>query len=564
MSGIGKIGIADLGIGQVIKHNKLTVPLNQREYSWTEKEVVDLFDDLQKSIDRSEPNYFLGTIALTGTDPGEPEVTDGQQRLATTTILLSAMRDYFVAQDDVFNAEVIERNYLTIEDQEARKWVPRLTMNIDDREFFGNQIATRPGDAKRKKRPKGASNERIESAISLAKDRIAKITGTYSKVADQTKRLTHWMKFVTNQALVIALTLPSDLDAFRMFETLNDRGLKTSQVDIIKNYLFREAARKMSVVQPVWSRMIGILDSLDIEEVALVYLRHFLITLHGASRERELYEKVEGSVSGATAAVEFIGKLDESAVDYAAILSPDHRKWNTYPRSIINSIRTLRELRVVQIRPLMLAVATRFEPREAERAFKAFVSWTVRFLIAGGGRGGTLDEHYGRVAREVGTGKATTTMQLERLLIEIIPNDAAFEESFSGAKVSKNYLARYYLRALELKLKGDKEPEWIPNEDAAINLEHIIPENPGNNWPHVSRDQAEALLTRLGNMALLQASKNSVEGNASFPQKAKSFKQSAYILTSEIAKENGWDGSHIDKRQKRLAKLAVQTWPIRH
>jgi uncharacterized protein with ParB-like and HNH nuclease domain len=64
--------------------------LNQREYSWEEKQVAELFQDFSKAISGHKSSYFLGTIVLT--QPGEevPEVADGQQRLATTTILLAA------------------------------------------------------------------------------------------------------------------------------------------------------------------------------------------------------------------------------------------------------------------------------------------------------------------------------------------------------------------------------------------------------------------------------------------------------------------------------------------
>src|SRR5215213_7927157 len=108
-----RIDIKDLGIGLVLKQHTLSVPLNQREYSWTEKEVTDLFDDLQKAIDDKEDIYFLGTIALTGSNPHVPQVTDGQQRLATTMILLTAMRDYYRDNGDEWNANWIHREFLS-------------------------------------------------------------------------------------------------------------------------------------------------------------------------------------------------------------------------------------------------------------------------------------------------------------------------------------------------------------------------------------------------------------------------------------------------------------------
>ena len=148
-------------------------------------------------------------------------------------------------------------------------------------------------------------------------------------------------------------------------------------------------------------------------------------------------------------------------------------------------------------------------------------------------------------------------------LIEIIPKDAEFEEAFAIARVSKSYLIRYYLRALELKKAGDKEPEWIPNDDQVINLEHVLPENPGANWPNIDDDTAQSFYSRIGNLVLLQASKNSLIGNSKLEDKCGVLKDSTYTLTKEVGRMKTWGTAEISARQKRLATLAVETWPIK-
>ncbi|MEJ7759561.1 MAG: hypothetical protein WKF55_08190 [Gemmatimonadaceae bacterium] len=60
-----------------------------------------------------------------------------------------------------------------------------------------------------------------------------------------------------------------------------------------------------------------------------------------------------------------------------------------------------------------------------------------------------------------------------------VPSDALFMTAFAEARVSANNLARYYLRALELQIKEEKEPSYVPdNEETVITLEHVLPENP--------------------------------------------------------------------------------------
>ena len=169
-----------------------------------------------------------------------------------------------------------------------------------------------------------------------------------------------------------------------------------------------------------------------------------------------------------------------------------------------SSIRTMNTLQVQQIRPLMLSVATHFEKTQAEKAFRLFVSWTVRFLIAGGGRGGQLEAAYCSSAQKVSEGKITTAKELAKEMADFVPSNAEFKNEFAVARVSKSHLARYYLRALELKLMNDPEPEFIPNDDFVINLEHILPENPGKNWSGIDPDTAVAVYKRLGNLGFVK------------------------------------------------------------
>ena len=362
---------------------------------------------------------------------------------------------------------------------------------------------------------------------------------------------------------VVVLRVPDHLNAFVMFETLNDRGLKASQADLIKNYLLRLCGVDyMSEGQQKWAKMRAILESIGQGDITVTYLHHLLITKLGPTKEREVLDKVRTLASSRSKALEFLEEGAESADDYAALFNPGATKWNEYGTSTRKHLMTInRDLRVEQIRPLMFAVARYFSAKEAKKAFRLFVCWSVRFLIVGG-RGGLLDRNYSLRAQEI-SGKVIDNSAKLSKAMDIVPSDALFETAFSEARISQDFIARYLLRALELKAKSEPEPENIPNdEENVINVEHILPEHPANNWPGIDKDTASALYKRLGNMVLMQASKNSLIGNSAFSEKRKVLKNSAFILTSEVAGESKWETKQIKDRQARLAKLAVETWPI--
>jgi uncharacterized protein with ParB-like and HNH nuclease domain len=139
-----QIAFEQTGLGSVLKHNQLVVPPNQREYAWSDRQVTQLFQDFAKAINDGEQGYFLGTIVTIPRVHGALEVVDGQQRLATTAILLAAIRDYLKGKEDVL-VESINNEFLTGIDRIKRARVPRLKLNIDDNDLFGWIITRNPG-----------------------------------------------------------------------------------------------------------------------------------------------------------------------------------------------------------------------------------------------------------------------------------------------------------------------------------------------------------------------------------------------------------------------------------
>jgi uncharacterized protein with ParB-like and HNH nuclease domain len=556
------------GIGSLLKVGRLKVPVNQREYSWEDKQINDLFQDFSNAIRKGQSAYFLGTIVVSTGTKNVPEVVDGQQRISTTSILLAAIRDFYFEKNEKMLQESIDNDFLFTIDRVQKDRVAKLSLNVDDNEYFKNRIIAPPKNKERiSQQQKKESHKRILLAAQKAEELIQDI------VKGQNQRntndiLNEWVEFIENKATIIHVTVPDEMNAFMMFETLNDRGLKTSQADLVKNYLFREADDRISEAQQKWSKMISTLETLGIEDIVMTYLRHLVITLFGSTREKDIFTKIESEVSGRTKSIAFLGQLADYADSYAAVLTPTHPKWNNYPSQIPDAINVFRELKVQQIRPLMLAVAQHFDPKEAEIAFRSFICWTVRFLISGGMRGGQLEEAYASKAHEVANGNIKTTKDLLKALSNVIPTDGEFQAAFSTARVSQHYLARYYLRAIEAHIRKEtKQPELKPVQDTTIvNLEHILPQEPASNWSHIDSETSEEYTKRIGNLTLMKAKTNVDSGNASFQCKRAEFKKSQMLLNKHIYnstdKQTKWGPNEINDRQKKLAEFAVKTWPL--
>jgi hypothetical protein len=111
--------------------------------------------------------------------------------------------------------------------------------------------------------------------------------------------------------------------------------------------------------------------------------------------------------------------------------------------------------------------------------------------------------------------------------------------------------------------KGEATPWFIPNDDKqVINLEHILPQAPQQDWAHFNEEELRIYTRRIGNMALLLAKSNSDLANNDFQAKKAVYKESPYELTRMIAQNSVWTKDEITSRQRSLADLALKAWPL--
>lgn len=567
---MSNLSFEDSGIASALTQHRLIVPVNQRSYKWEAEHVEDLFTDLENAQNSGDSEYFLGTMVFTRKSLNELEVADGQQRLATIIILLAAFRDYLY--NDLSQKELvghIRQKYLAPYDPETDQLRSLLTLNTEDNAFFQRRIICDPDNAARLNSTDDSklSHERINTAAEIAKKWVYKITNTQ----DQTQRIKNiksWLAYLRDSARVILVTVPDQGKAFKIFETLNDRGLKLSQVDLLKNHLYAqaEAGKRFEDARRPWDEMIGALEASGYEDLTLDYIRQMWISYHGYTKEADLYDDIKDYTKSPAVAISFTGELSGNVVSYTALLNPSHPIWKDRAQQTDGTARCINvivnSLRVDRIRPLLLSILAKFNKKNTELAFRLCVSWTVRFLIVGGIGSGTIEQFYAAAAKKIRNGEIPNPISLAAEMKKHVPTNEEFKDSFSRTSVSRPYLARYYLRCLEQQQRGESSPALAADDNPEqIDLEHVIPQKPSDKWK-LSEDERKLLVTRIGNLALLEKIPNSKLRSAGFDEKKAVYRKSSQILTQAIAKEVRWSADEINKRQENLAKLVIKTWPI--
>jgi hypothetical protein len=112
----------------------------------------------------------------------------------------------------------------------------------------------------------------------------------------------------------VKITAPSERDAFRLFETLNDRGLALSAADLIKNKLFSRCEEELDDAIESWSNLLLLTKDDDVVN----FLRSYWIAFEGFARKRGLYDLYKNRIDqmGSTEATLFVLDLEDVAKSY--------------------------------------------------------------------------------------------------------------------------------------------------------------------------------------------------------------------------------------------------------
>ena len=492
-------------------------------------------------------------------------VVDGQQRLATSLILLAAIRDFFDTVDPD-RARKFERAYVLDTPYKATEPVPHLYLNEKDHAYFFKRVLLPSSDPQRKageaaKKPVRQSHQRINRAANIAKERVDSIARQHKKTQFQLEALDQWITFLDKSAHVIWVTVPDESSAYVIFETMNDRGLELSATDLIKNYLLgRAGSARIEQVKTNWHTMTGAIETIAEAEIVKTFVRQYWISQYGVVRTSEFFNALKEKKQSELEVVSFSDELAAAAARYVPLLNSTHAFWNEYPPEARKAVATLDILGLVQTRPLLLAVMDKFAADQIASVFSSVVSWAVRLLISGKQGSGALETVYGNAAKEVTDGKLGNAAAVAAKIRPSIPTDDQFALDFATARVSKVDVARYYLRAMEQAAKGDSEAYLVPND--ATSLEHIMPEKLYQEWPNITPQEHEEFVSRIGNLALLTPGINSKLSSKGFDEKKATYASADLILTKDIAACSQWGAKEIEDRQKKLASIAVKTWPI--
>lgn len=542
------------------------VPRFQRDYSWTDDEWDDLWQDLAATIAGVEPVHYMGYLVLQSMDSKNFDVIDGQQRLATLSVMILAVLDAlqklidsgFEVENNRKRIDQLRNTYIGFLDPVTLITQPKLHLNRNNDSFYQDYLIPLR-DLPR--RGLTTTNARLRSAFEWFSERIR---ASRDKYADG-RSLAQLIDLASDRLLFTVITVTDELNAFKVFETLNSRGVRLSPTDLLKNYLFSIVDRgkpggisdEINILERRWEALIERLGAESFPE----FLRVHWNSRQPFVREADLFKTIRDATPGKEQVFELIRGMEDDLNVFVALSNHEDPLWTDEQR------QSIYELRLFNVRkpwPFLLAAFRRFQDQEFAALLCACSVISFRNSVIGGVPSAEQERAYNSAALKISTGEVTTVSAALRELSRIYVSDKQFEAAFAEKDLrttsSRNSrIARYILFQLEKQVSGAA----YDSESRKYSLEHVLPENFELGWEAFSDQAAAESVYRLGNLALLEATPNRAIGNAGFEIKSPIYAQSPFLLTREIAEENvDWDPDRIAVRQRRLAKLAKTVWRI--
>ena len=532
------------------------VPPFQRDYSWDKEEWEDLWLDIMGLDD--EGDHYMGYVVLQETKESKNFlIIDGQQRITTISILIIAAVKLLKDRGDFERAELIRNSYLSYKEPASLIYRTKLKLNRNNDYVYASQILQlQIPQYTASLKP---SEKRLISAYKYFLSELTKFF-----INDTSENIAGFIsKKIDEKLFFTSITVGDDIDAYKVFETLNARGVKLSTADLLKNYLFSKvfsrAEGELESLEKKWYRINDLLGKTDITN----YIRHFWNSRHYPSeRKATLFKVIKKKVFDYESSISLINDLDFSVVIYSALTNHDSEIWSQDQSKYISEINILE---VSQCFPLLMVSKQKLNDVEFTKLLRDIVNLSFRYNTIGGQNPNELERVYGKASVSVFNNEITTAKELfQNFLKDVYIDDNSFKNDFKNKQINTNkynLLTKYILSKLEVEY-GGIEPVLTSKD---VTIEHILPQNPDDLWSvNFQNVDVQDYIFRIGNLTLLELNKNKEAARKSFDEKQILFSGSSFKLSNEKINYEVWNVSSISSRQTEMSNRAATIWKINY
>jgi uncharacterized protein with ParB-like and HNH nuclease domain len=576
------------------KQVRYFIPKYQRKYTWGKENLELLFDD----IDESSGGHFLGSIICINTqkdsyeDPNL-ELVDGQQRTTTISLLYLALYSYLKAympnDDDDARLELLSlKNKIVLKNKLPRLTPSQTDSNLDDYNWIFHEAIGSDGVTKQMKKPKYIGLRLMNKAYDYFCDRLHekdendKPVFSYDKAKELLKKL--------NSATIVKIDVSTHSDAFTLFETLNNRGVPLSAVDLIKNKLLGKLDKQSDGIEidSNFNRWNSVVNNLSDEyKIQERFLRQFYNAFKNEpsievkrtpkalkSNLIKIYEElIDRDANGILEMLEECSEIYHNNIDY------DN---NENSKKLIYALRNLENVNGADAYMLLMFLDKKFgiNPDQKIQVIDLLCKYFIRRNVTDYPNTRNLTNYFIEIIEELNKIEFFTFEKTKEIFLKLgrPADDKLFSEKLRGDVYDENVGAvRYILSSIELSEtqtdeiytnfyeRDKKKFKWT--------IEHILPqgENIPKEWvqmiangdDNLAKEIKTKLVHKLGNLTL--TAYNSKLSNMSFERKKtrqQDGKNIGYLnglwLNEKLKDEDSWTADDIKVRTELLVDKALK------
>ncbi|GAA8235094.1 DUF262 and DUF1524 domain-containing protein [Helicobacter pylori] len=544
---------------KVNQKNQLVIPIYQRLYSWEKEQCKQLWDDIIKIGGDDKMNgHFIGSIlyVLDGNKHSDNAllIIDGQQRLTTITLLLTALRDHLNDEDEFlekFSCQKIQDHYLINSDKDGDKKF-RLILSESDKDTLLSLID------KDRRKPSEPSSKIVEN-FKLFEEWVSQNTDKLETIFKGLDKL---------MIVEIALEKGKD-DPHLIFESMNSKGMELTQTDLIRNYIVMETEteKQENFYNKYWRAMEE--EFKQDKKLFDRFVRHYLtIKTREIPNINKVYVELKDYRQKKGIGIEDLLKDLQKYCGYFCQIAFKKEADKDLNKDLNKALSFLVDLDMDVIYPLLLELYSDYSDgvlskNDFKRSIALIESYLCRRAVCGLGTN-SLNKVFPSFTRHIQ--KDEYFKSLEKHFGSLtkgqrFPNDDEFRSSFITIDFYNKFKKKTKCFLERLENFDTKEPV----DTQKCTTEHIMPQkltkelerDLGENFQEIHNKY----LHTIGNLTL--TGYNQEYSNKSFQEKRdmeKGFKQSPLSLNQDLKDLESFGEEEIKKRANDLADLALKIW----
>ena len=562
---IGSLSAKDEKISAITEGSSifLEVPRYQRGYAWNTDNIDDMLSDLQ-SVPKG--TFFFGTLIL-HIRPGSEstfDLIDGQQRMTSITIMLSVIRDLLKELGHVNESFQIHQHISTkpLGGETTHRLIPCAELKEND--FFAqfvqneNIVELEPVNVSQKHVAKNKKyfTTWIEDNFNSASSEFAK------QILDLAVKMI--------QSKIILIKVEHAEDAYKIFESVNARGVDLSVADLLKNYLLthiRETGPNEDPAAESWLKIQKTVEGLEMPITMPKFVRYSWISRYQFDSEKNMYRGIRDKVPAAKCE-NFLSQLSEDVSLLNKIISCDidnsiTSRFNECNK-VLSNIRLTGTTQFLSFALGLLRNANRLKIKKPDKILSKVESFIFRYNAVCNLPSNKVERTFSRAGRslehltfsnddELVRDRDKIIHDLNTTLSRLNPTSELFLEKFSDMAYKTSPSQKSVIRRVFSIINSELGTGELTFE---TNIEHILPQKP-QSWGLTLEDISD-YVDNIGNLTLIQKQLNSKMGNKPFSEKLPLLKSSEVRVNStveEFLEDGQWTEVSIKNRAMHLASI---------